>query len=211
MGTMKSETEHLLKQLGDAEWFAAAGQPLPADVRGAVVAIRSWEEAVACCSSLDWENFSLEQKNLLTMHLHQHARDRYRQWNDIVLAVKQTLSPLVDSKLVSAGPWTRVGGGSTAVANAVRWDILGACMELEYADVRGPGYFCGLMAWYLAGRFPCGWGERGENGGIRLYGPEEAGDYDPNELDWVKLVLSYQERIFRPQVLWPRTGQLLVY
>jgi hypothetical protein len=142
---MKRETEDLLRRLGDSEWLAAVGQPLPADLRGAVVAVSS------------------------------------------------------------------VPGGTVEVGNTLRWDILGACMELEYADIREPGFFCGLMAWYLAGRFPCGWGERGENGAIRLYGPEDVSGYDPNEPDWLKLVLSNQERLFRPKIAWPAAGKLLVY
>jgi hypothetical protein len=208
---MRAEIEYLLKRLEDAEWFAAVGQPLAAEAQHSVVAIASWEEAVVCCSSVAWENYSLEQQNLLTMYLHEHARDRYRGWNGIVQAIKEDLHPLVERKLPLALSRLKVAGGPTQVRNSVQWDILGACMELEYADVREPAFFCGLMTWYLAGRFPCGWGERGDDGEVFLHGPMDKNDYDPNEPDWLKLILSSQERLFQPKVSLPKTGKLLVY
>jgi hypothetical protein len=196
---MRPETRELLKRLTDADWFCSVGQPLD----GSVVAVRSWEEAAACCSSPEWSSFALEMDNRLTMDLHAHAHERYQRWNDLVRAVKEDMTPLVQGKLA--------GVGQASVEVAVRWDLLGACMELEHADVREPGYFCGLMAWYLGGRFPCSWGERDELGHLRLYGAVDESDYDPDEPDWLKLVLAYQDRVFRPKVRLPRFGKLLVY
>jgi hypothetical protein len=93
----------------------------------------------------------------------------------------------------------------------LEWNILGACMELGYADLREPGFSCGLMAWHLAGRFPCGWGERDAGGQLRLLGPVDESGYDPNEPDWLKLVLSNQDRLFNPKVRLPATGKLVVF
>src|SRR5438105_13365220 len=67
------ETQDLLKRLGDAEWFAAGGWPLPEELQGSMVTVSSWE-AVTCSSSVEWEDFTLEQQNLLTMHRHELAR-----------------------------------------------------------------------------------------------------------------------------------------
>jgi hypothetical protein len=158
--------------------------------------------AIACCSSEEWSGFTLEQRNRLTMFLHTHARERYRRWNDIVRAVKEAVNPLVERKVAAV-----IG----QLAGSARWDILGACMEWEYADVGEPGFFTGLMQWYLGGRFPCGWGDRDAGGTIRLYGPLAESDYHPSETDWLKLVLVNQERLFRPNVRLPAVGKLLVY
>lgn len=44
-----------------------------------------------------------------------------------------------------------------AFSDTVHWDILHACMEIEYSDVRQPAFFSNQVDWYLAGHFPCGW------------------------------------------------------
>jgi len=43
----------------------------------------------------------------------------------------------------------------------VQWEILGVCMEAEYADVYPPGFYASQAYWYVKGHFPCGW-EGGE-------------------------------------------------
>ena len=70
----REEYEALLKRLEDADWFAAVGRPLPEEVQGSVVNVSSWEEGVTCYSSVEWEDFILDQQNLLTMHRHELAR-----------------------------------------------------------------------------------------------------------------------------------------
>src|SRR5262245_29923222 len=200
---MRPETNELLRRLQEADWFASVGQPLPESV----VAVRSWDEAVVCCSSMDWLNFILEMQNRLSMFLHTHARERYGQWNDLVVEVKTALHPLLEGKLAPM----RESLGAHEVKNTLEWNILSACMELEYADVREPGFFVSLMPWYIAGRFPCGWGERDASGQVRLHGPVDESEYDPNEPDWLKLVLSNQERVFNPKVRLPAVGKLMVF
>lgn len=208
---MKPKTERLLDALDRTAWFSTVGQAPPESLRGTVVPVASWAEAVECCSSDEWSNFTLEQQNSLTMHLHTHARDRYRNWNDIVDSVKAVSTPLLERWLAPALAALGSAEAQASVVAAAEWDILGACMELEYADIRAPSFFCGLMPWYISGRFPCGWGERTPAGAIQLYGPVDEGDYDPTEPDWLKLVLANQERLFHPQVKLPSAGKLVVY
>src|SRR5262245_3964859 len=98
----------------------------------------------------------------------QHTRDRYQEWNNLVGEIKVILEPLAEKKgrglALPVPAWT-------TVMSALKWDILHACMELEYADLRPPGFFCGLMDFYLGGHFPCGWGERRPDGTIQLFEP----------------------------------------
>jgi hypothetical protein len=208
---MRQKTKKLLQKLDDADWFTSVGRPLPAPLRGSVIVVGSWQEAVACCSSDEWSNYTLEQRNQLTMFLHAQAPERYDRWNDIVEDVKEVLVPLVERKTSILAGQLESPEDQTAVMHSVRWDILGACMELEYADVREPGFFCGLMPWYLDGRFLCGWGDTGEGGNIELYGPVDESGYDSSEPDRLKLVLANQDRLFRPKVRLPAVGKLLVY
>jgi hypothetical protein len=208
---MAPETKELLQKLDEAEWFASVGQPLDEGLRASVIAVASWSEAIACCASDEWSNFALEQRNLLTMFLHTHALERYRRWNHLVVAVKDVVNPLIERKLLSLADRLDVPPCLKVVRDAARWDLLGACMELEYADVRQPGYFRGLMFWYLSGRIPCGWGDRDEGGALHLYGPVYESGYEPNEPDWLKLVFANQERVIHPKVTLPSKGHLLVY
>jgi hypothetical protein len=207
---MTPETQALLGKLDAAAWFGSIGRPLPDGVRPAVISVSSWAEAIASGSSDEWSDFVLEQQNGLTMHLHTHARGRYQRWNEIVQSVQTATVPLVRQKLATVGE--QLGpDGLALLEGAVQWDVLGACMELEYADLRGPGFFCGLIAWYLDGRYPCGWGEIDETGKLLLYGPIDEGEYDANEPDWLKLVLANQERLYHPKVRLPAAGRLVVY
>ena len=124
--------------------------------------------------------------------------------------MKQSLLPLVQKKTRPVVRRLTIPQAAT-VQHAAEGDILGACMELEYADVFARGFYCSLMLWYLGGRFPCGWGERLETGEVRLYGPVDESEYDPNEPDWLKLVLADQERLFHPKVRLSTKGKLVVY
>jgi hypothetical protein len=208
---MKTRTKDLLGRLDGSDWFSTVGQPLPEPLRGSVIPVSSWVEAVECCSSIEWENFGLEQRNQLTMNLSSHARDRYRKWNDITDSIKKVIEPLVAKKLASVAK--KIGGatGRKQIQNNVKWDMLGACMELEYSDVREPNFFCGLMELYYAGRFPCGWGEVDDAGKVRLLGPIEEDNYDPNETDPQKWVFASMERVYNAQVQLPFSGKLVIY
>jgi hypothetical protein len=145
------------------------------------------------------------------MHLHSHARDRYQKWNDIVDSIKVALEPLIAKKLVLAAEQLGPPIDRKEIKNAVAWDILSACMECEYSDVREPNFFCGLMELYLAGRFPCGWGEIDDEGNTRLLAPVEAINYEPNEPDPRKWVFGNQERVYNPKIQLPLSGQLVIY
>jgi hypothetical protein len=154
----------------------------------------------------------MEQQNVLTMHLQAHAHDAYQKWNDIVDAVKEVVIPLVDLKVSDLAPKVvDIDGGVKKLSASIRWDILGACVEIEYAEFKPPSYFSALMNWYLAGRFPCGWGEVDENGKICLLGPSEDGNYNWEETDAAKIVEAEVSRVYSPKVYLPDKGKLIVY
>ena len=96
---MQQQTRDLLAALEDADWFSAVGQAVPKLPQGQAIVASSWAEAVECCGSISWENYTLEQRNLLTICLHDHARDRYQRWNEIVCEMKAAFEPLVERKI----------------------------------------------------------------------------------------------------------------
>jgi hypothetical protein len=97
---MQHQTQELLAALGDVGWFSAVGQPVPEQHESKVIVVSSWAEAVECCSSISWENYTLDQQNLLTTYLHEHARDRYQRWNEIVDEMKSAFEPVVERNVV---------------------------------------------------------------------------------------------------------------
>jgi hypothetical protein len=123
---MQQETRQLLADLDGADWFSTVGQPISEPLLKDVILVSSWAEAVGCCGSDSWENYTLEQRNLLTSHLHDHARDRYRRWNEIVDEVKSMLIPIVERKI---NPTVKEHALPELVRHCVEWDVLGACME----------------------------------------------------------------------------------
>jgi hypothetical protein len=148
---MNSKTEELLARLGGMEWFSRAGLR---DFEPATQ-LNSWKEAILFATDgRQWEAFRLERRNELTVFLHNHAMDRYRKWNEITAELRSRVAPMVHSRVANV---TALHNLPDAFESCVRWDILGACMESEYSDLRTPGFYTELAAVYLKGHFPCGW------------------------------------------------------
>ena len=163
--SMQQRTRELLADLDSADWFSTVGQPFPEPIPNEVIFISSWAEAVECCDSISWENYTLDQRNILTSHLHDHARDRYRCWNQIVDEVKAASNPMLERKI---GPIVKDRALPEIVGHSVRWDVLGACMKQGSTPTSPTAFFTDLMGWYKRGRFPCGWGEVDQSEKSRL-------------------------------------------
>jgi len=142
-----------LDKLEKADWFSRVG------VRDATtpIILASWSEAIAQCSSIEWENLCLEATNQYREQLVQRSKERFEKWNDIVRELKKTTIPFVRRKIEAI---VRLHKLPRAFEATVQWDILGACMEAEYADIYPSGFYGSNAHWYAMGHFPCGW--RGE-------------------------------------------------
>jgi hypothetical protein len=131
-----------------------------------VVALSSWSEAIQRCASIEWENFCLEAANQYRERLIERSAERFRQWNDIVIALKKKTIPFVKRKIEAI---VRANGLPPVFESTVQWDILHLCMEAEYADVYPPGFYASQGYWYVRGRFPCGWEGDFPNGRLVIY------------------------------------------
>jgi hypothetical protein len=147
---MNRRTHEILDELQKAHWFSRVGVP----DTDAVIVLRSWQQAIACCSSLDWENLRLEASNDNHVHVMDRSMERANKWNDIVNELKKTLIPFVRRKIE---PVVREHELPRVFQGRVQWDILGVCIETEYADLGLPGFYANLASWYIKGHFPCGW------------------------------------------------------
>jgi hypothetical protein len=147
---MHPRTIATLEDLERANWFSHVGEK---DTVAAII-LPSWEDAGRYCSSLEWQNLCLEALNQYRERLVERSIGRFQKWNEIVTDVKRTTIPFVRRKtqpIVSAHKLPKEFEGM------VQWDILGVCMEAEYADVYPPGFYASQAYWYVKGHFPCGW------------------------------------------------------
>lgn len=147
---MHPRTEATLEQLRQVAWFSRVGAR---DVECAEV-LSSWQEAVECCSTLEWENLCLEAANQYCLRLFEISPERFRKWNDIVIEIKPAAHTLVLDKTKAVIHEYNL---PKSFLDTVNWDIVHLCMEAEYADVYPPGFYASQAYWYANGRFPCGW------------------------------------------------------
>ena len=142
-----------MDDLYERDWFCNVGVKDGDDADF----LASWPDAFASCASPAWENLRYHAANALGQALHERTPQRYARWNEIVEEVKPLVISLVHEKtedvIARYSP-------PKVFLNTVRWDILHACMEIEYEDVVESTFFLRLAAWYAEGHFPCGW--RGE-------------------------------------------------
>ncbi|HEY1065945.1 MAG TPA: hypothetical protein VGE52_07540, partial [Pirellulales bacterium] len=157
-----------------------------------------------------WCGVGAEQRNCLTMHLHRHAPDDFRRWSDFVGAARAAYKPVVERKLAAL---SGVLGNETfaAVWMDVNRCVLGACMERLYAAAAPPIFFGKLMPWYLAGRFPCGWGERRSDGAVQRLGPRDEAEFERFESNPATRLLAEHARFVDPHLRLPAFGRLIVY
>ena len=156
---MHPRTVATLDQLRREDWFRNVG------VRDTELAdvLSSWDEAIASCASLDWENLGLEAANQYRERLLERDRGAMATWNATVKLVKPAALALVREKtsaIIEANQLPKI------FLNNVNWDIVHLLMECEYAETHPPWFYASKAYWYLNGHFPCGW--RGPLHGGRL-------------------------------------------
>jgi hypothetical protein len=159
---MHPRTAVTLERLDKAQWFSRVGVN---DVRLAIV-LASWQEAIDHCSSDGWEDLCLEASNQYRERLAERSPERFTKWNEIVDELKSITIPFVRQKIEHV---VRENNLPKVFEDMVQWDILGVCMEAEYADVYPPGFYAGLAFWYDKGHFPCGWRGPFPKGTIVIY------------------------------------------
>src|ERR1700688_4989299 len=92
---MHPKTIATLDRLEKAVWFSRVGLK---DTEFAIV-LPSWHDAIKHCSSLEWQNLCLEADNQYCERLLKRSIERYREWNEIVIKLKQVVIPSVNNKI----------------------------------------------------------------------------------------------------------------
>jgi hypothetical protein len=158
----------LVSRINSIRWFAHCGEPLALDLSMATQAITNWPQAIESCKSTAWENVELEAQNQLTLWLHLHDHDNYRQWNDIANAQKKAVvNPSIEGHVAPFQSQHRL---DIALVHCVQWDMLGALMENAYlSSGHSAFFFLELLMVYESGHFPCGWLGEWPQGKLLVY------------------------------------------
>ncbi len=153
-----------VQALHNIGWFANCGQSLPASLVSGlpfeVVQVSTLKKAQRQWGSSQWEEATLEARNLFTDALSVQDQALHQQWNQITRQAKaEVLQPLVEKFWQ---PYMQQHGLNADFLHCVQWDVLGFCMEHAYRQQRGlPQFFHALFKVYAAGHMPSGW-ERGK-------------------------------------------------
>jgi hypothetical protein len=149
---MRKETSDVLRSMEDWPWFECVGEPVSDP---GVIAVSSWEEAVEPYRSFVWECLRLQVNNVNYSVVLQRDWHQAQRWNPTVVEVKQALKPLL-GRVRALG--LRLSLPEKAFYFQVEWDLIGICMETEYAEICPPLFSVPVLApWYRGGHFPCGW------------------------------------------------------
>jgi len=147
---MKEPTEAFVEQLQRVRLFSAVGQPMGEGVRQA----RSWFQAMRYCSAQQWEDAQLEAHNQIRDRIRGSDKEAYNAWNTVVVTLRPMITDILSEKVWAYHVTRRI---CPRFVNSVRWDLIGCCIEKEFADVCATGFCCMLGDIYLSGHFPCGW------------------------------------------------------
>ncbi len=133
--------------------------PLLESVGGAssalVAAVDSWAAAVETCASRKWKTCRIMARNTLQRSVEERSWERSEDWNPVVRELRPHIRSFVASLLVRVPVGERY---RKALGDDLTWDLLGMCLESNYADIVTPVFYVPhLEPWYAAGHFPCGW------------------------------------------------------
>lgn len=149
---VSAKTEALLAELAQVELYRAAGTD--AGVAPGVTRVASWKEALAPKRAAAFENVKLEARGDFTAELAKRDKARRALWNELTREIRTRIIGTFETQCTEFAAKHALGD---KLWSSTRWDILGACMECEYADVLPASFYGNLAQVYLAGHFPCGW------------------------------------------------------
>ncbi|WP_256081316.1 hypothetical protein [Massilia sp. YIM B04103] len=152
---MHQKTVQFLEDLRATDWFCNVGRGEYLATDSDILAVGSWDDAIALSSSELHEDALREAMNEITVSLHRNFPSEYMHWNEKVREIKPQLAELVKVKL---GESVRLGRApAVLMSEPCLSDLLGASMAIEYSDFFDSLYFRKLVDSYLRGHFPCGW------------------------------------------------------
>ncbi|WNS43299.1 hypothetical protein [Paenibacillus sp. MMS20-IR301] len=159
----------IFERIDNINWFSKCGVPITGEgINQNAVQVSSWEEAHVWYSDVNWDNTTLEARNILTVFLHNKYSDKYQEWNNIARDASGYIESSLSSGLESYREQYNL---DNIFVNCVKWDVLNAIMEYTYYNCKKlPLFFLDLLLVYENGNFPCGWdGDYPKTGKLVVY------------------------------------------
>lgn len=150
---MKFE-ESFLQDLESISWFSNLGNDFEYD-KEKIIKLESWEECEASFLEPNWEDTTLEMRNVTTSFLSKNEPTCYTKWNELLKNGQDFLKTQIMPKIEKLDlPFDE----KDTFYACVRWDLLGCLMENVYRQYKAPRYFTNyFLDVYKQGHFPCGW------------------------------------------------------
>lgn len=157
----------LLTRIEQINWFSTCGIVFNANIDLQYTQVEGVKAAFKHCSSHDWENATLDARNILTAYLSAYHPLEDRCWNSLAINARNFIREKVVPRIEIAFDGTL----PKKCTNVIEWDIHSAIMEDAYAFLNHPSiFFSQLLQIYEAGHLPCGWvGGEYPNGKLLIY------------------------------------------
>ncbi|RUT70567.1 hypothetical protein D0817_08815 [Flavobacterium cupreum] len=148
-------SDSFFEKVNTIDWFFNCGKEFSiSNFPIKIKFLTSLDEMQENISSQNWEDFTLEAKNRLTVFLHRNNQNDYQDWNKIAEIVKKNLKPTeeIAEKFIEKNKLNK------SIVDDVLWNIHGAAMENHYFSMNKkiPVFFKYLLEIYSAGNIPCG-------------------------------------------------------
>jgi hypothetical protein len=158
--SLTSIDETFLQKLKSLPLFQHIGEDSVPETKFNQQRLNNVQEVNKQLQSIDWENFTLEARNRLTIYLHEKYPKEDSLWNTITNAYKSELlyfKPVVNKCMI-------INNLDEIFAHDFDWIFLAMCMENHYQRIapRIPIFFQYFLPIYEAGHIPCGWNGRAD-------------------------------------------------
>jgi len=153
---------NIFERLQAIRWFEKCGQPPIQNLEFGITWIKDWQTATKYFSDPEWQNTTLEARNMLTVHLSKKHAKEYQDWNKLVRDAKIKLQDIFTAIEI----FQQKQGLNKKFSDCARWDLLAAVMESTYKSCHPPVFFLKLLTIYENGHYPCGWQGEWPNGNL---------------------------------------------
>jgi hypothetical protein len=168
MYSIRPKALNLFNELENFPWFENIGKDLDleSEMQAKSIQCESLEKALESMLSVNWANFKLEKKNVITEYLSLNNQERLNMWNKVVEAIQPAIYQIIAT---NTERFEVFGDKTVELMKRVKLDLVYLCTTAEYEDVVDIEFFIFLTYWYSIGKLPCGWVGDPVNGKILVY------------------------------------------